>query len=182
MEEKNQKNIDKLVEAAQNGNVEAFGDLYDIFLAEIYRFVYYKVLHKEIAEDLTEDIFFKVWQNLNKYKKTQFKFSSWLYRVAHNTVIDYVRKENIFIEEIDPNLSDEKTCTKKNTENYFNHKILTKVLQSLPENQKEAVILKYINDLTNKEIAEVLKKSETAVRILLSRALKKMQELIKKYF
>ncbi len=179
-EKKDQKKIDGIVKKFQNGDTEAFGEIYDIYLTDIYRFIYYKVTHKEIAEDLTEDAFFKAWNNIDKYQKTKYPFSSWLYRIANNTVIDYLRKENISIDELVDEIKDDRVNVAESANGYFDQVLLQKALVQLPENQREAIILKYVNDLQNKEIAIVLDKSETAIRILLSRAIAKLKEIIQK--
>ena len=176
---KNEKKIDGLIKKAQEGDTNSFGEIYDIYLNNIYQFIFYKVTHKEIAEDLTEESFFKAWVNLKKYKKQSCPFSSWLYRISNNTVIDYLRKEKIKTEELMDEMPDKNMSAKKDAEQYYNQKLLKKALSKLPNTQKEVIILKYINELKNKEIALILKKSDTAVRILISRALKKLKEIMK---
>ena len=174
------KSIDELVVDAQNGDNEAFGSIYDAFLTDIYRFIYYKVQNQGVAEDLTEDTFLKAWKKLDSYKKEKHPFSSWLYRIALNTVIDYTRKEHVHFEEIEVFLKDEKMDTKEQTEQYYNKKILESVLSKLPEAQKEVVILRYINELDYSEISEIVGKSEQAIRTLVSRGLQKLKDVIKK--
>ena len=143
----NKQNVEELVKKAQEGHAESFGKLYDIFLPQIYKFIFYKVLHKELAEDLCEDFFFKAWKNILTYKKTQHQFSSWLYRIASNTVIDYMRKENITVELLADEIPDEKIDTIKCVDNFFNKQRIEKALTKLPETQKEVIILKYFDDL-----------------------------------
>lgn len=177
---KDQKKINGLVAKMQEGDTAAFGELYDLFLADIYRFIFYKVTHRELAEDLTEDTFFKVWQNIDSYQQTKHPFSSWLYKIAHNTVIDYMRKEKVEIHELVFDVEDESMQTTALAEQHFNQQFLQRALASLPEVQREAIILKYVNDLNYPEIAEVLDKSETAVRTLISRGISKLKETIER--
>lgn len=176
-----QKRIDGLVKRCQDGDNEAFGEVYDIYLDEIYRFVFYKVSHKELAEDLTEDTFFKAWTKIDSYKKTDVKFSAWLYRIANNTIIDHLRKEKVHIEEIVEEIKDERMNTKDLTEESLNQQMLQRALKTLPDSQREVVILKYVNDQTNSEIAYTINKSETAVRTLLSRGIAKLKETIERF-
>jgi len=79
------------IEGAARGDVTAFGELYSIYLDRIYRYVFYQVKDKMTAEDLTEDIFVKAWGAIDRYKGEGQTFSAWLYRIAHNHVIDYFR-------------------------------------------------------------------------------------------
>ena len=74
----------------QSGNVERFSELYNIYIGKIYKFIYFKTLHKQTAEDLTSEVFFKVLKNINKFS-TKYRFSPWIYKIAQNTVIDYFR-------------------------------------------------------------------------------------------
>ena len=94
----------KLIESAVKGEASAFGSLYDYYQPKIYRFVLIKVSRREEAEDLTHQVFLNAWQNIKSYEHIGFAFSSWLYQIARNQVIDYyrTRKKNISIEEIDP--------------------------------------------------------------------------------
>ena len=180
MSAKDQKKIDGIVAKMQEGDTAAFGELYDLYLDDIYRFIFYKVTHKELAEDLTEDTFLKVWQNIQSYKKTKYPFSSWLYRIAHNTVIDHLRKEKVDIAELIIEVHDERMDATEFAKEHFNQQLLQRAMVGLPEMQREAIILKYVNDLSNAEIADVLEKSETAVRTLLSRAIAKLKETIQR--
>jgi len=171
-------NIGKLVEMAQRGDTAAFAQIYDELVKPIYRYIYYRV-EETIAEDLTEETFFKVWQNLKQYKKGKSPFSSWVFRIAHNLVVDYYRKNNI-TEEIDETMADTKATA--NPENDVNIKLtnirLRKVIRKLPDNYQQVIILKYINELDNNEIAEAIGKSEATVRTIQFRALEKLRSFL----
>jgi len=171
-------NIGKLVEMAQGGDTQAFAQIYDELVKPVYRYIYYRV-EEAIAEDLTEETFFKAWQNLKQYKKGKSPFSSWVFRIAHNLVVDYYRKNNI-TEEIDETMADTKETA--NPENDINIKLtnirLRKVIRKLPDNYQQVIILKYINELDNNEIAETIGKSEAAVRTIQCRALEKLRSLL----
>ncbi|HPO05497.1 MAG TPA: RNA polymerase sigma factor [Candidatus Gracilibacteria bacterium] len=168
--------INGLVEKSQAGDSSAFAELYDLLIDEIYRFIYYKTNQKELAEDLCAETFIKVWQNLDKYQNQGQNFSAWVYRIAHNITMDYFRQNKTILEELDEVDILSAEDPRQETENFFNQQILQKAIQNLPDMQKEAIILKYINDLSNVEIAKVLDKSETAVRVLLSRGITKLKE------
>ena len=80
-----------LVKRAIGGDFAAFGYLYGIYLDRIYRYVFYKVKDKMTAEDITEEVFLKAWKAINSCKGKERTFSSWLYRIAHNHIIDIFR-------------------------------------------------------------------------------------------
>ena len=171
-------NLDGWVEKSQKGDTEAFGHIYDALVKPIYRYIYYRV-EPEIAEDLTEETFLKVWQNLRKYKKGTTPFSSWAFKIAHNLVCDYYRKHQP-TEEVDENTPDPQDSLNpiRSTNLKLNHIKLRKAINSLPENYQQVVILKYINELNNPEIAKAIGKSEGAVRTLQFRALQQLRTLL----
>jgi RNA polymerase sigma-70 factor (ECF subfamily) len=134
--------LSALVVRAQKGDTEAFGQIYDALVKPVYRYIYYRV-DAQIAEDLTEETFLKVWQNLKKYKKGKHPFSSWVFKIAHNLVCDYYRKHQT-TSEIDENIPDpqdtmhpERKITIK-----FTQIQLRKAITKLPENFQQVIILK----------------------------------------
>lgn len=176
--EKNEAEIDELVLEAQNGEKEAIGELYDYFLESIYRFLYFRVSSESEAEDLTEEVFFKMLKNLKKYEKRgEMPFSAWLFRIAKNALVDYYRQKTV-VEEISEDAADERVKTEDETEEKIDRKRLLKAVKKLPKAQSEAIILRFFSDRTNPEIAAILGKSETAVRILQSRGLRKLKDFL----
>ena len=95
-----------LINRAKSGEAKAFGLLYDHYIPQIYRFIYLKVTNREEAEDLTHQVFMKAWQNINNYEERGFQFSSWLYQISRNQVIDFYRqkKQYLDLEAVDPEL------------------------------------------------------------------------------
>lgn len=87
------KEEERLIKEAQSGKAEAFGKLYDDHISRIYRFILLKVSRKTDAEDITHQVFLSAWQNIRSYKIQGNPFSSWLYKIAHNAVIDFYRTQ-----------------------------------------------------------------------------------------
>lgn len=170
--------IDDLVSEAQKGNTESFGKLYDIYADSIYKYIYYRV-DKEDALDLTENVFLKVWENIKSYKTGKKYFTSWLYRIAHNTVVDSYRRGKK-TEELAEWLPDEKLDNNPIvlTERNLTNQALTLAISKLKKRYQQVIILKYINELDNSEIAKVLKRSEGSLRILKFRALKALRQIL----
>ena len=81
----------KIIKRAQRGDQEHFGRLYDHYTPQIYRFVFFKVGHQQEAEDLTHEIFLNAWKNIDNFTYRGHPFSSWLYQIARNRIIDYYR-------------------------------------------------------------------------------------------
>lgn len=170
--------MSQLVDLAKRGDAEAFGKIYDELVKPIYRYIYYRV-DAQIAEDLTEETFLKAWQNLSKYKAGKHPFSAWIFKIAHNLVCDYYRKHEPSYE-VDENQADDKVHASPSHQ--LNIKLnevkLRKAINKLPENYQQVILLKYINEEENAVIAEVIGKSEGAVRTLQFRALEKLRTLL----
>ena len=162
--------VPALVERAANGRFGAFGELYSIFLDQIYRYVFYQVKDRMAAEDLTEEIFLKAWGAISRCQQKGVPFSAWLYRIAHNHVIDYfrTRRQHVPLEDVTP-------VTDDNPEQEVEEKImqqeLAEAISYLPPQQRQVIILKFIEGLDNKEIAQIMHKRQGAIRMMQMRAL-----------
>src|ERR1051326_7628351 len=86
----------ELLTQAREGKEAAFTALYDLFFEKIYRFIFFRVGHKEVAEDLAEDVFIKAFSSLKTLQKDAV-FESWLYQIARNRIIDYYRSKKLII-------------------------------------------------------------------------------------
>ena len=104
-------------------------------------------------------------------------FSAWLFRIAKNALVDYYRKK-ITPEELSEEIRDERIKIESETEEKIDRKRLLSAIKKLPKAQGESLILRFFSDRSNAEIAAVLGKSETAVRILQSRGLRKLKDII----
>jgi len=170
-----QPEITGLVERASGGDFEAFGELYSIYLDKIYRYVFYQVRDKMIAEDITEEVFLKAWKAIGSCKGKEQTFSAWLYRIAHNHVIDNLRSQRKHLstemealaEVSGPELRVEEKLERQETLAAISH---------LPQNQKQVIILKFIEGMDNREIGHVMGKSQGAIRVMQMRALAALRQ------
>ncbi|GAC1413369.1 MAG: RNA polymerase sigma factor [Candidatus Doudnabacteria bacterium] len=168
-----------LILLAKQGNEQAFGQLYELYVDKLYKFIFYRVSHKEVAEDLNEEVFIKAWISIKTVKADSF--SGWLYQIAKNKVIDYYRQKKITVDlediqnvlESDQDLSDE-------TNTVIDRKLFMKVLKELSPEQQIIIKLKFIEDMDNAEISDLISKSEGSIRVVQHRAILKLQDLIKK--
>lgn len=170
--------IASLVVDAQAGNAEAFGEIYDFYVQKIYRYIYFKVDQSE-ALDLTESVFLKAWEHLRTYKKGQHAFSAWLFRIAHNLVVDYHRF-NKFSIPLDNHIQDHKRENNPEfiTEQSLSREGLKIALNSLKKSYRQIILLKYINELENHEIAQIMGKTEGSLRVLKHRALQELKKIL----
>jgi RNA polymerase sigma-70 factor, ECF subfamily len=173
------EDIEKLVTLVQKGDMQAFAQLYDQFVDRIYKYFYFKTA-KEEAFDLTENVFLKVWENIRKYKPREgASFSSWLYRIAHNLLVDHYRQRKVTAE-LDVSQADHKVDNNPLylTEQSLSKGALKQALSKLRENYREVITLAFVNGLENAEIAEILKKSEGTLRVLKFRALRELKKIL----
>lgn len=160
--------------------MEPFGQLYDHYVPQIYRFVLLKVNNKTEAEDLTHDVFLSAWQNLKRYKFQGFPFSSWLYQIARNRVIDYYRtkKNHTSFENLDEDFLKVVGVAEHHLETILEVEKVREVIAQLSPEQQDVIVLKFVEDLSNEEIADALNKSEGAVRLLQHRAINNLKQLL----
>lgn len=171
-----------LVERASKGDVEAFATLYKIHLDAIYRYVYFRTNHDKDAEDLTEQVFLNAWEALPGFEQQGKPFTSWIYRIAHNIVIDYYRVNNrrpILVDEIHPDQqdTDQLTALHKVIQKE-EHETLAKAISQLPDEQQQVIILRFFEGFSHKEVADVLDKNEGACRMIQFRALQTLKGLL----
>lgn len=174
-----EKRLAELVLRAQQGDHLAFGNIYDVFITPIYRYVAFRV-PMGIAEDLTADVFVKSWEKLGSYKVQKgTPFSSWLFRIARNVVIDSYRMQRD-TEEIDEFHEDPDRWNDPSLAitQELQSTMLRQAMQKLPKRYREVLLLSFMAELSHPEIAHALKMREGSVRILKHRALKKLSTLL----
>jgi RNA polymerase sigma factor, sigma-70 family len=165
-----------LIWYSQQGDRDAFASLYDTYLDGIRRYILIRVADPELAEDITSLVFLRAWENLNTFRIGRSPFAAWLYRIAHNAVIDHYRtsKTVVSLEEAAPlQLSYADEIDKKLDLQSLAQE-LVKGLKVLTGTQQEVLILRFILGLTTPEIAQSLNKQEGAVRALQMRGLKRL--------
>lgn len=182
-EKKLQEDPKMLMELAKAGDKEAFGRIYELYFVPVFRYIYFFVKSREEAEDLTQTVFIKIFSSLSKFNQENKSPLAYFLTVSKNTVIDYWRsKKNIFIQD------SEKVFEELHNENDNPLKIAKEkefkreiqiAIKHLTEAQREVIVLKFINDMKNKEIADYLGKTEEAVRQLQCRALKSLRSILK---
>jgi RNA polymerase sigma-70 factor (ECF subfamily) len=170
-----------LVEKAIQGNVDAFGDLYMLYQQPIYRYIYFRLADEQDAEDLTEVVFIKAWEALPGYRQLGYHFKSWLYRIAHNIVVDFHRqtqrqKQNQTV--LYENLVATTEPLLAEIEKNEDLKKLAWAISQLSEDSQQVIVLRFIEGLGHKEIAEIMDKSEGNCRMIQHRALVTLNKLM----
>ncbi len=171
----------ELVTKAKKGDSTAFGALYDKHLPAIYRFILVKVGgQKGVAEDLTAEVFLNAWRNVSRFEFKGYPFSSWLYRIARNTVIDHYRtaKKNVNLESVPEEMFAERSEVGDKMDTDFGIRSIQVHLARLEPVYQDVLLMKFVEEMSNREIAAALEKSEGAVRVIQHRALKQLKKSI----
>ncbi|HYE22343.1 MAG TPA: sigma-70 family RNA polymerase sigma factor [Verrucomicrobiae bacterium] len=177
----NEQELYNLLKKAQAGDRNSFGLIYDHFKEKIFRFIFFRVGHKELAEDILADTFVKAWlkiQDVNSPKA----LSSWIYQVAKNNIIDYYRIKKaatVPIEEVSEILTDSVDPI-DSTNLKIEHSKLLELIKHLTSEQQLVIQYKFFEDLTNEEIAGIMNKTEVSIRVIQHRAIIKLKQLSKR--
>jgi RNA polymerase sigma-70 factor (ECF subfamily) len=168
---------EQLVESAVRGDSSAFGALYDQYQAMIYRFVLVKVGSREEAEDITHHVFLSAWQKIETYKHRGHPFSSWLYQIARNLVIDHyrARKNDVSLDKIDPDSSIIPAAAHFDLSEKLQVEKVHIAIKELKPDYQDVIIMRFVEEMSLKETAAILKKSEGAVKLIQHRAIKELK-------
>ncbi len=158
-------------------NQEKFEEVYQSHFSFIYNYICYHVRSYDLADDLTADVFLKAWNSFDKYDGQKAGMKTWLCRIAQNTIIDYTRKQKVrgWQEELSESLPSFDNLEMECVNKALYESVLSEVYK-LPDKQKEVVLLKYVVELSNKEIALQLGISESNVGTILYRATSVLKE------
>lgn len=164
----------ELVCRAKLGDKEALNEIVDVYYDEIYKFLYRRMGNQAAAEDVTQDTFIKFIKNLPYYKEKN-KLKSFLFTIAINTSNDYFRRYKqeitfLTLDNIGEEITEDKTLQKEDA------LIVREAVLSLPDIQRDVIILRFYHDLKIKEIASIQKVPVPTVKTRLRRALKALKE------
>ncbi len=168
-----------LVMRAARGDVEAFGDLYTRYLDEILRYIYFRVGNRLDAEDLAETVFVKAWEALTAAPDREIaNLRAWLYRIAHNQVVDHYRAGQQTGDLDTHQLQDASPLPEAQSLANADQRRLVASIQQLEASQQQVILCRFINGLSHAETAKVMGLNEGHVRVLQLRALQKLRVLL----
>lgn len=178
-------NPEHLMILAKEGDKEAFEKIYNLYFIPIYRYLYFRLKNKEDAEDLTQTVFLKVYTALGKFQEKGKNPLGYFFTVARNSLTDFWRKKKeVVLKEPEKELENLQDFKNNPQEFAIDREIkdfFQRAMDVLTEEQREVIVLRFINDLPGKEISSLLGKSEEAVRQLQCRGLKTLREKFKDY-
>lgn len=170
---------DLALERAVQGDGEAFSILYERYVVRIYNYVYYRTGNVHEAEDLTARVFQRALGRIGSYRSMGVPFSAWLYRIAHNLVAnwhrDNSRRHEVPLEDhvqLTLMIEQPEHMVEQNQE----REKLMKVIRKLPEERQQVIILKFVEHMSNAEIAVIMRRSEGAIKSLYHRTLLSLRE------
>ena len=175
------RDTDDALKNAINGDGAAFGILYERYVDRIYNYIYYRTGNTFDAEDLTERVFMRAMGHIENYKDYGLPFSAWLYRIAHNLVAnwhrDNSRRKEVPLDErlVIFNKSEHPEMEIVQTEE---REFLMGVIQNLPSDRQQLLILKFVDHMTNAEIGQVIGRTEGAIKSLYHRTLLALRDEI----
>ncbi|MSQ30521.1 MAG: sigma-70 family RNA polymerase sigma factor [Dehalococcoidia bacterium] len=166
-----------LVERAQHGDADAFGSLYDRFQPEIVRYLAHRVGDPDAAEDLAQQVFLKAWQAIPRYEARGVPFRAWLYRMAHNQMVDHfrTRRPTTDLEGVEIPEESEAESSLLTAEM---SEALTNALGRLSEDHRQVLTLRFLMEKSAREIAVIMGRKEVTVRGLQMRALQALRRAI----
>jgi RNA polymerase sigma-70 factor (ECF subfamily) len=153
---------------------DAFGEIYERYVKRIYNYVFYRTGNHHEAEDLTARVFQRALQHIHKYEDRGVPFSAWLYRIAHNLVVNWHRDrsrrkivplDELIISTLGREAPEYVTERREETD------LLLEAIRHLPDDRQQLLILKFVERLPNAEIGEIMGRSEGAVKSLYHRTL-----------
>jgi RNA polymerase sigma-70 factor (ECF subfamily) len=173
--------ITALVDLARAGDADAFGALYDHYSPAVYRFVYYRVSTRTLAEDLTSETFFRALRSMAGFQWQGKDFGAWLTTIARNLIVDHFKAGRTRLETSTDDFSDRRETSASPEEEVLatlTNDVLREAMAKLPPEQQECIVLRFLNGNSIAETAKSLGRSEGAVKQLQLRAVRNLAKLL----
>jgi RNA polymerase sigma-70 factor (ECF subfamily) len=169
-----------LVRRAQKQDSQAFAQLYEAYFDRIYRYIVMRIRNEAEAEDMTQQVFMKMLRSISSYKSKGAPFSSWVYRIAHNQVVDFLRQQNkkatVDIEGLQ--LPYEGDDPQHVLEKQVDIEELKKATRQLTAAQQEVLSLRFAGELSIAQCADIMGKSEGAIKALQHSAVSALRRVL----
>ncbi len=167
-----------LTNAAQ-GDIEAFGVLYERYVGRIYNYIYYRTGNSADAEDLTARVFYRAMRHIGTYHDRGLPLSAWLYRIAHNVLANWHRDNSrckeVPLDETVAGKADGQYPEAELVQSEETEQLLT-IIRCLPPDRQQLLILKFVEHLPNSEIGQIMGRTEGAIKSLYHRTLLSLRD------
>lgn len=167
---------------ASAGNSEAFSYLYEQNVKRIFNYIYYRIGSEADAEDLTARVFHRAFAHINKYEDKGIPFSAWLYRIAHNLTANWYRdnqrRREVSLED-HIEIPHQSELPERAIEQDQEKELLLNAIRRLPADRQQLILLKFLEDLSNGQIAVIMGRTEGAIKSLYHRSLISLRKELK---
>jgi RNA polymerase sigma-70 factor (ECF subfamily) len=153
-------------------------DIFSEFNELIFKFILARVLNKEIAEDLTSDVFTKVLKNLENFDDSKSALKTWIYNIAKNTLIDFFRTNSKYKSQVLDFDFEQKSDFKNEIDNELNLNFILNKMNELKDKEKVLITLRYLNNHSVEEVSKITNKSYESTKVGIHRAILKLKKLI----
>lgn len=168
-----------LIQKAKDFDSEAWAQIYRRYYPKIYAYLHYRVGDVDLAEDITANVFLHAVERIKSFTYRGFPLSSWLYRIAHNQMVDHFRrKAKVATKPLTEELLAKRGGVHEEMEGALVREDLSSALKNITEEQQQVVLLKFFGGLSNAEVARIIRKPEGAVKALQHRALASLRRIL----
>lgn len=175
----------ELVAAVRSGSSLAFAAIYDSYFDSLYRYIYFRVVNQEDAEDLIQKLFLNLLEALRNQRANIVELKSYLYRSAHNLVIDYYRRrkplhsQTVSLSSTETEeMTGQMDFSEENIISLQEYALLTRAVAALSAIDQQVLTCRFINQLNSQETAQIMGVSESHLRVMQFRALKKLRQML----
>ena len=170
-----------LVELARDGDAEAFGQLYDHYVSGVFRFIYYRVGSRQLAEDLTSETFVRGLKAIQRFTWQGKDFGAWLTTIARNLIADHFKSSRSRLEIVSDDVPEGRVPARSTEEevlSLISNEMLFDAVNSLPPEQRDCILMRFIQGMSIAETAAALKRSEGAIKQLQLRAVRSLAKRV----
>jgi len=175
--------IHALVDLARKGDAEAFGQLYDHYVTSVYRLAYYRLSSKQLAEDITAETFVRALRSISTFSWQGKDFGAWLTTIARNLIIDHYKSSRQRLElvvDAVPERTDAGPGPEAEVLAHLSSAALMRAVQTLQTEQRDCILMRFMEGLSIAETAQVLDRSEGAIKQLQLRAVRNLAKSLAK--
>ncbi len=178
----NRQIVDDIVRRAQAGDQSAFAELYEMHYDQIFRYISFKCGNRLEAEDLTGEVFLKMLESIHKFKFQGFPFTSWLYRIAHNLVVDNFRrkgrKPTVPLDKVLNFSGGADSDMENQVQLSWSMREVVEAMDNLTDLQREVITLRFVAGLSIAETANAVGRKENAVKALQHAGIRKLRHVL----
>lgn len=178
-----------LVHAAQAGDSTAFGALYDRYVDVVYRYVYFRIGDRELAEDITSETFLRALRRIGSVSYQGRDVGAWFVTIARNIVFDHVKSSRYKLEVVTDEVSESGSAPftgqhfgddgpEQEAMTSATREMLLKCIAALGDDQRECIVLRFVQGLSLTETAQIMERNEGAIKALQHRAVRKLAQLL----